>query len=421
MTARGRVLSVGNKEPVLASLREHRPDYVLCVVSTGEGGSKSVLEYEVLPELPSEYRPEVEEVEVTDPDNILTTYGEVRGHIQEWRARHSLRRRDVDVDFTGGTKVMSVALGLIAVEEGVDTAYVGGGERAADGRVITGQEEVIAIPNPYRVFAVKELGDAEELLNSYHADAAAQVLRRGQSICATIYQGTLNAYFRLANSLARADLFEFNAQAGALYEFRACRSRVVTLLADSLYGEMEGMYSHWEELGSDTARANETAGRSTLLELLANAERRAKQARYDDAVARLYRAAELRGQQLLKEAFGGELGRVPLAGLASQERRRFESLDARPRNGIYEIRGVANLFSTLRFSSNGDIRAAAARYDILKEFMDYRNHSLLAHGLSPVTEGQFAKFWRAALLALDVSDSEIPRWPVFTLPLEGSE
>ena len=422
MSARGRVLSVGSSGPVLASLSdEPRPDYVLFVVSLGELGSKSVLEYEILPALPPDYSPHYHQLEISQPDNIRETFRETGGQIREWMSKHGLGMRDVDVDFTGGTKVMSVVLGLVAVEEGVDTVYVSG-ERSG-GTVISGTEEVVHLPNPYKEFAVRELNEAQGLLNKYHADAASEILRSGSESCAEIYRGTLNAYYRLANSLKLADLFEFNDKnrdriRGALFEFRASRFRINSLLSAPLNIRLESLYAHWEKVAADTSRSNETAGRHTLLELLANAERRADQARYDDAIARLYRAVELRGQQLLKKAFGGELGRVPLRGLSENETSKFRSLDINARGGVYEIRGVARLYETLRLSSEEDISAAAGRYDFLKAHMQNRNESLLAHGLSPVDKDLFTSFWRSALLVLEVDDSEIPRWPEFRLPLE---
>ena len=420
MRARGRVLGVGTSGPVLTSLRdEPRPDYILFVVSVGAGGSRKVLEDEILPALPPGYSPHYHLLEISEPGNIRETFRETKGRIREWMSKHRLDMRHVNVDFTGGTKVMSVVLGLSAVEEGVDTVYVVG--PPSGGTVVTGTEEVVHLPNPYKEFAVRELREAESLLNDRnHADAAADILSNGSNSCAVIYKGTLEAYSRLAISLSLADLFEFNDIGGALYEFRLCRGPVSGLLSEPLYEELVHLYAHWERVGADISRSEETAGRDTLLELLANAERRANQSRYDDAVARLYRAIELRGQQLLKEAFGGELGHVPLRSLSADERRKFANHEPpiRPSGGKYEIRGVANLYGTLRLSANEEIGAAAGRYDFLKAHMESRNQSLLAHGLTPIDEDMFTSFWKAALLVLEVDDSEIPRWPEFRLPLE---
>ena len=65
-----------------------------------------------------------------------------------------------------------------------------------------------------------------------------------------------------------------------------------------------------------------------------------------------------------------------------------------------------------------DITEKAERYGRVLKHMRIRNQSLLAHGLSPVSEEQFNDFWNSALEALDVDDPEIPRWPKFELPLE---
>ena len=423
MSARGRILSVGSSGPVLASLGdEPRPDYVLFVVSLGELGSKSVLEYEILPALRPDYSPHYHLLEISQPDNIRETFRETEGQIREWMSKHGLRMRDADIDFTGGTKVMSVVLGLVAVEEGVDTVYVSG-ERSG-GTVVTGTEEVVHLPNPYREFAVRELNEAAGLLDTSHADAAAQILLGGSNSCAEIHKGTLRAYYRLAKSLALADLFEFNDKdrgriRGALYKFRDCRAHINNLLDGPLYDRLERLYAHWEKVAADTSqrRGNKTAGRETLLELLANAERRAMQSRFDDAVGRLYRAVELRGQQLLKAAFGGELGRVPAGSLSNNQRSEFDlSRGVTLIRGHYQFRTVFSLYDALKFKP--DMQEEARRYNLVKKHIERRNSSLLAHGLSPINESLFNDFWNDALEALDVDESDIPRWPQkFELPL----
>ena len=428
MSARGRVLSVGNNsDPVLASLRnEPRPEHVLFVVSTGEGGSKSTLEYKILPELPPGYSPHYHLLEISEPDNIEETFRETQGRIREWMSAHRLRTVDVNVDFTGGTKVMSVVLGLAVVEEGVDTAYVSGDRE--DGTVITGTEKIVILRNPYKMFAVRELIEGEELLNTFHADAASRILLGGSKNCAAIHRDTLKAYYSLASSLAQADLFEFNDKGsghlrGALQEFRTSRSRIRDLLSASLYEQLEALFAHWERVAYDTSTRNrfKTPGRATLLELLANADRRELQGRFDDAVGRLYRAVELRGQQLLKEAFGGELGNVPVRSLNDREKKVFANnseVRACRQGPNYELRGVRTLHKGLTLCSSEDITEKAERYGRVLKHMRIRNQSLLAHGLSPVSEEQFNDFWNSALEALDVDDPEIPRWPKFELPLE---
>ena len=419
MVARGRIVSVGNSAgPVQRSIENDLPGHLLFVVSAGPSGSRATLEGEILPNLPAGYQPSFEMLEITDPENITQTYGEVRGRIQEWVSRNELRRENVDVDFTGGTKVMSVVLGLVAVEEGVDTVYIGGPREG--GIVITGQEEVVPLPNPYREFAVRELADAEMLLNDSHADAAAQILASGHRNCAEVHRATLGAYQALAECLAAADLFQFSGKLGAPRRFRDSRESLQEVLSDDLFGQVASLNLHWEKVRPQVATSTnkgEPAGWETMVEILANAERRARQARYDDAVGRLYRAVELRGQQLLTEAYGGRVGEVPAKGLVDNERKRFSVSEFRLSNGTYVIRGLRNLYQALDFSECEKYPSVARAFDELDVHLRSRNESYMAHGLVPITKDNFDDFWKKTLSFLEVGESDLPRWPTIRLAL----
>ena len=176
------------------------------------------------------------------------------------------------------------------------------------------------------------------------------------------------------------------------------------------------LHGHWRAVRDQTKDNGRTAGQETLLELLANAERRAKQSRFDDAVGRLYRAVELRGQQLVKQAFGAELGRVALERFPASRRNDVLDKLGEPRCGAYKL-GVQNLFQALEFGEDEDLCAQARIYDCLCNHLSNRNSSLLAHGLQPVAKERFESFWEAALPALGLCDADIPRWPQLELKL----
>ena len=146
---RGMMVSVGSAEgPALASLDKHRPGHVLFVVS---GDTRRTVEEKVLPSLPEEYEPDCKIVEITNPQAVSSSFGEIQAQALVWARTAGLDPvADVALDITGGTKAMSVALALAGVDQGVKTfIYVGGDTRAPDtGRVIAGHEQVVIDPNP---------------------------------------------------------------------------------------------------------------------------------------------------------------------------------------------------------------------------------------------------------------------------------
>lgn len=68
---------------------------------------------------------------------------------------------EVIVDYTGGTKVMALALVLATIKYGGDYAYINGTERSKDGVgiVVPGTEKVLFRSNPWNSIVYRWLHD----------------------------------------------------------------------------------------------------------------------------------------------------------------------------------------------------------------------------------------------------------------------
>lgn len=411
MILRGMVATVGGSpEPVLKTLDEGRPPCVLFVVS---GASRSQVEEKVLPRL--NYVPQWGCLEISDHQDIGLCYQEIRTGIERWSHERRLDPEAVYIDITGGTKPMSAALMLVAVERFKNFTYVGGASRDSNnlGTVVTGAEHVVRCQNPWITYAVREIERTNGLLEGFYADSAAAVLENAALKCKESQRLRLEAFAGLAKALGLADRFDFS---NAYREFRRCRQVLELSLDYPLYQRLVSLHDHWKAVWDQMKHNDQTAGRETLLELIANADRRAKQSRYDDAVGRLYRAVELRGQQLVKQAFGAELGKVSIEHFPAASREDVIEKLGPPNAGSYKL-GVQKLFQILEFSGDRVVSEQAHIYDCLKDHLQKRNNSLLAHGLLPVKKESFEAFWKSALSALDLCDSHIPRWPQLDLKL----
>ncbi len=411
MSLRGLIASVGGSpEPVRKAL-EGRPDHVLFIVSDG---SRPEVENKILPGL--DYVPQYRYSEVSDHQDVGTCYKKIRADIERWLREGKLAPEEIYVDITGGTKAMSGALLLAAVERFKNFTYVGGFKRDANdlGTVISGSEHVIECQNPWNAYAVRELERANALLKEFYADSATAILEHAADQCDESQRARLEAFAGLARALAGADCFDFKR---AWFEFNRCRQKLELCFEYPLYQMLVTLHDHWQAVRSQIERPSKTAGRETLLELLANAERRAKQFRFDDAVGRLYRAVELRGQQLVREAFGAELGKVPIECFPAECHKEVIEMLGQPNKSSYNL-GVRNLFQVLAFRENESLSEQAQIYDRLENHLQKRNNSLLAHGLQPVKAVAFNSFWETTLSAFDICESDIPRWPqlAFKLP-----
>lgn len=411
MNLRGMVASVGGSpEPVRKAL-EGRPDYVLFVVSES---SKPEVQNKILPGL--NFVPQYGYSEVSDHQDIGICYQEIRTDIERWLFERELNPEEVYVDITGGTKAMSAALMLAAVENFRNFTYVGGSSRDANnlGTVLIGSEYVVRCQNPWMTYAVRELERANGLLEGFYADSATEILEEAARKCDESQRARLEAFAGISGAFGLADRFDYKAY-GELR--RWCEK--LKLFDYTLSKKLASLYEHWGTVWDQVKQTDRTAGRETLLELLANAERRAKQSRYDDAVGRLYRAIELRGQQLVREAFGAELGKVSIECLPVASREDVIEQLGQPDDGHYKL-GVRNLFGILKFCEEKGLREQAQIYDRLENHLQKRNNSLLAHGSQPVKKESFESFWKSTLSAFNICDSDIPRWPKLELrlPLE---
>ena len=399
----------GTGEPVLKTLNDNYPQYVLFIVSEG---SISTVEKEVLPGMG--YAPAWDYLVISDPNNMGTIYQELRdGRVEQWLKDNELDVADVYLDITGGTKAMTAALALAGVENFHFFSYVGGTERNKEnlGTVVSGSEYLVSTPNPWDTYAVRDLELASKMLAGCNADSASSILDAASHKCSPDLSRQLTRFASMARMLGSIDRFNFRdvPQYVNGQNFRELTTRFPGLV---------DLGNHWKAVSDDLAREDQTPGRPTLLELLANAQRRASQHRYDDAVGRIYRAVELYAQQLVKQAFGVELGRVTRESIPPRSRDSFDAQFGRSfRDRSYNL-GLANMYQCLDFSENPRLRAKTAVHASLRDRLENRHKSLLAHGVRPVDHQIYQTLMGAALAQLEITQDEIPRWPDFELSVQ---
>ena len=245
---------------------------------------------------------------------------------------------------------------------------------------MAGSERVVRTENPWDTYAVRDLERANHLLSEFHADLASEVLGSAAQKSGDAHRRRLFAFAALAEALALADRFSFRLAVNVFN--RKCRVVLEHTLDYPVYRELLALCGHWQAVEREVSAVKETPGEATLLELLANSDRRAKQSRYDDAVGRLYRAVELRGQHLVRQAFGAELGNLSLDHFPVDRRDEVVAELGRPEDGLYRL-GVRLLYRTLAFSEAPSFRRHSGMYDSLADHLTMRNQSLYR---SPVTE-----------------------------------
>lgn len=396
----------GSPEPVLYTLNQQQPAYVLFFVS---------------PQSESELQPVINGLAFRCTFGIITSssaedlgvcYRALREHLPARLAQWGITEGDLVVDYTGGTKSMSAALVLATVERIHRYSYVGGVERDKQGMgvVIGGRERMLHVHNPWR-----EWGEAERK-------------RIGLYVATARYDTALQELQRLLAHVEPQERGFLGAIANAVEGYRDWdnfhHSRAKTRLDRALHF-FEGY--HWEAHQTKVGRfvrdtrANQaflarfledaTRDEAYILDVLANADRRARiEGKYEDAVARLYSALERGAKFRLGRQYGIHTDAVEPEQIPESLRDEYlpRYHDTRDQKVKVPLLAAYRLLDAL-----GDELGSAfmARQDDITQLLSLRNQSPLGHGEVPVGEAGYRRF-RALLVALlGIDEAALPRFP----------
>jgi CRISPR-associated protein (TIGR02710 family) len=282
----------GSHQPILTALRARQWERVVFVCTPGAGGSAIMVEEAVgtLPPIPvlAGLDPDGWELVTVPPDEPDAAFAVL---VDKLRAlARDLPGAEIVADFTGGTKSMSAALTLAALEAGAALQLVTG-DRPDLVRVRDSTEQAIAV-------RTKRIAGAREF----------ERLASGWSRYA--YQEAAEGFAALWNDLkteglSREELRPLTRAKELSQAFAAWDSfdhkGAFGCLRNSRYDGMTiGGRSDWRDLAAALVREQSSPWTALhLRDLWRNAQRCAARGRHDDAVARLYRLWEGIAQWLL--------------------------------------------------------------------------------------------------------------------------
>ena len=305
---------------------------------------------------------------IARPDNLDDCFRSTAELIEAIRKAHP--SADILVDYTGGTKSMTAGLTAAALNDGRCMFQLVTGRRD-DLRQVTDGTEFVRSVRVEEVQMRRAFTQANELLLRFDYIGAARLL---ETAAEQNYNDVAHAAFQRSLDLARAfdawDRFEHEKARSLLQGYKADFHEHHAHLSLHLEGKGHG----WE----------------LVEDLLLNAERRAKQERYDDAAGRLYRALELTVQVWLRKCHGIETGTVNLAKVPDVSRKRLAGLATG--SGKVQI-GLLAAWDLLKDWPE-DVLAPLfepKRGAFLKH-LETRNDSLFAHGEEPVSKLDFEAF-----------------------------
>ena len=381
----------GSPEPVLKVIREYQPGFVCFFAS-----EKSVETIGAIKQQLGEEGIEIDNtnVIVEDIDDIVHCYAKAiscAGKIE----KKGISVEDVIVDYTGGTKTMTAALTLATVGKGYRFSYVGGADRNKKGlgTVISGTEVIHTGVSPWQIFAVEEKRQIALLVNHYNYDAALEFMNRTRIELPAGDRILWDQMVNIIQGYRDWDIFDHMAALTTLQNGLNGLENSLSLKPDSnLEAFMLRVRENYETLGrmcNETKGFNNKMKRSIGLDMVSNACRRAEQGRYDDAVARLYRALELIGQIAFKERFGCSTANVDPQKLPKsiQEdyKNRYSSEEKADRMKL-------PLYATFNALHEAEDPVGKQYFEKEKEFkgiLAARNDSILAHGFITLRQKSF--------------------------------
>jgi CRISPR-associated protein (TIGR02710 family) len=399
----------GTPAPVILSLNKSRPEYICFFISRE---TKRMLEEEILPRL--DFKPRHYDWIVTPNAELLSEcYSELTKKLPEIIDKWEVTPTDVCVDYTGGTKTMSVALVLATINNSCCYSYVGGDERSKGGVgvVIDGKERMRFLDNPWDEIALSERREVSVLFNKARYSSAADLLGK----CIERVNREQKPYFKALQEMVKGyDLWDRFQHREAKEKLYKCRDILMTFSYASLRkesnvlsGQLQTNIQFLENFVSDK-------GPSVLYfyDLLANARRRADlERKFDDAVARLYRAMEVLAQMELRSTYGIDTSDVKEKDIPDVIREEYSNKYQDEKGSKIKIPFLA-AFRLLKELGNELSESFFKVYDKeIKYLLSTRNNSILAHGFIAVDEKIFQKLFESVMKFSGTKDEDLPKFP----------
>lgn len=399
------VLSVGSSpEPLIYSIKTYKPDFIYFLHSKDTRKHVDItldeFDYDS-----SQYSLK----ELNNEQSLEESFSKSREIISSLKKDY-----DVHVDFTGGTKPMVAGLVLAAIGEECKYSYVGstkgreGRDKDGVGVVVSGFEEIISQKDPYDLYAVVEFNRGMDFFNKYQFTAAkSNFIAASEKLEDEHLRELANLYVDLVELYDVWDKFNVKINKKTLNNYLDNKFLKRVNSSENLKNTINVEHSdflkqienNFEFLKLKCGTFKVEKLKYYLSDLLNNALRRIEEGKYDDAVARLYRATELIAQIGLADKKFIHLGRLEsqqifLIDLKAIEKcgnesaiNYVKSLNEYLYRKKEDVVGIPLRKSfTLLDKLNCDYATDYLNDSEFSKKLSNRNNSILAHGLNPISK-----------------------------------
>ena len=377
----------GSYKPVVSAITDVNPEYTVFICSHDAAVTKTPGSYTqilaegkiikgsptderaTLPNIPAQIglQPDQYEVIKVYPDEVDDVYRAASDAISRLDTQSYNR---IVCNYTGGTKSMTAALVIAALDEpGVELEFVSGAR--SDLEKISGDDGISMQASVEHVRFQREYEMAIAQWKNYDYAACVTHIR-------PLMKSRIREHQRVAQQVHIA------TQAFVAWDnFDHAGAQLHLDLIKSPLGKFFGKYLNTLFALQDEKNTKRQAAQ--ILDLWLNAQRCAARERYDDAMARCYRLIEWSAQWLLLHYINVDTANIPADKIPSEvtlpsSKKNSENYQA----GLMDAWGLVAILcphTCAAFWQNNSGR--------IRNIIQARNHSILAHGFEPVTDAHW--------------------------------
>ena len=388
MRRKGMVVTVGTgtggldmKDPLAKTVENAHPDFVVFLCSRTSSATAQGVVRKLGLALGEDFHIRT----VSDENDLENCFETAICALRDLEER-GVGPEAVTSDFTSGTKAMSAGLVLAAAaRRSGNLCYIAGERR--EGKVISGTERFVTF-TPNTVFAYQVRILAERFVENLMFEPAIELLE--QSSIAPLPEHEQEVAHSLRELAQAYHCWERFDHRGAVRAAKKAARHAPPELGRFVWDDPTA--ARLAALAAEQGKAERdnrpTAATLDLLaDLVCNSQRRAAEGRYDDAVARLYRATEMLAQIRLRTEFDLDANDLDTGKLPSRQlQKKYDALREWSRGGPGPVKlGLRKAYELLKDLDDkvGQDFPPCRR---LQAALSTRNDSLLAHGVRPVSK-----------------------------------
>jgi len=345
------------------SIRHHNPDKTFFI--TSEESQEITLPMILQKTNLQNY----EIIRIKTIDNLRQIYKTLRPEFQRIRKQYN----HVTVDYTSGTKTMSVALAILGTLCEANTLSYIGGERK--GGIVPKKTEEIHIIQPHFILTEQKIKTAIQFFNQNQFNAAITILNQIEKTTTDQQiQKRIEPLLNLAKAYELWDKFEHKKAFQIIQKIKkeelSQNKRFLGQLLNTK--EPEPYY---------------------IADLINNAKRRGtEEEKYDDAVARLYRTIELIAHHQLKTKYNIDPSATKPTDIPEELLKKWNTKTSTPKIKI----GLEKAYELLDAKKH-PLGTRFIQDKKLKDLLSKRNISILAHNLKPVNKKTYTELYKKTL------------------------